>query len=94
MFLQLNLYRPILKKVNATVNLHLRGRQYCFEKLTHLKILRGRHYSFQNLTQFSQENNMQDRPASNIHGFLPRDTCVSTFQLYRPVLNKVNVSVT
>jgi hypothetical protein len=34
--------------------------------------------SLQKLTQFSQGNNVLDAAHSNIHGFLFRDTCVSS----------------
>jgi hypothetical protein len=64
------------------------------ECYSNLKTLRGRQYYFQKLTQFSYGNNVQDPPASNIDGFHPRDTWVSTIQLYRTMVNKVNVFVT
>jgi hypothetical protein len=43
---------------------------------SHLKSLRSRQYSFHKLTQFSQENNVLDPPASYIQGFFTRDTLV------------------
>jgi hypothetical protein len=36
-------------------------------------------YSFHKLTQFSQGNKVLDPTASNIDGFLPRDTLLLTF---------------
>jgi hypothetical protein len=44
------------------------------------------------LTQFSQENNVIDPPASNTDGFLWRDICVSSNQLSRPIWNKETLS--
>jgi hypothetical protein len=41
-------------------------------------------FSFQKLTQFSQANNVLDAAASNINGFLWRDTWVSSTQLNIP----------
>jgi hypothetical protein len=42
-----------------------------------LETLMGRQYSFQKLTQYSLGNNTLKVPASNVDGFLSRDTCVS-----------------
>jgi hypothetical protein len=53
-----------------------------------LKTMTCRNYSFQNLTQFSQENNVLDAAASNIDGFLSRDTCVSLTQKNRLIWRK------
>jgi hypothetical protein len=39
-----------------------------------------RKYSFQKLPQFSQGINVLNAAVSNIHGFLWRDTCVSSSQ--------------
>jgi hypothetical protein len=49
-------------------------------------------YYFQKLPQLSQVINVLDAAASNIHGFLWRDTCVSSTQIglfgaNRPFLN-------
>jgi hypothetical protein len=57
-------------------------------QISGLKHLTCRKYSFQKLTEFSQGNNVQDDPESNIHGFLWRDTCVSSSQLNRPIWRK------
>jgi hypothetical protein len=47
-------------------------------------------YSFQKLTQLSQGNNVQDVAASNIDGFLWRDTSLSSTKLNRPFWNKMS----
>jgi hypothetical protein len=49
-----------------------------------LKNLSYRKYSCQKLTHFSQGNNVLDAPVPNTHGFLMRDTCVSSTQLIGP----------
>jgi hypothetical protein len=43
-------------------------------------------------TKLSQCNKVLYAPASNLDGFLLRDTCVSSFQLNRPILIKVTGS--
>jgi hypothetical protein len=55
------------------------------ERFSTLKTMICRKYSFQKLTQFSQANNVLGAAASNIVGFLWRDTCVSSTQLNRPI---------
>jgi hypothetical protein len=45
------------------------------------------------LTPFLQGNNMQETPASTTHGFLPRNTHVSSIQQHRSVLYKMNAPV-
>jgi hypothetical protein len=47
---------------------------------------------FPKLTQFSQGNNMVDAAASNINGFLWRDTCVSSPMMNSPIWNKMSLS--
>jgi hypothetical protein len=61
----------------------------CFSPL---KSLIARHYSFQNGTQFPQGNKLIDSPASNIDGFLSRDTFVSSTHLYRNIWNTLSIS--
>jgi hypothetical protein len=51
----------------------------------HFENLVCRKYSVQKLTQVSQGNNVVDAPVSNTHGFLSRDTWVSSTQLNRPI---------
>jgi hypothetical protein len=55
----------------------------------HLEYMIHRKYSFQKITQFSQGNRALDVSASNLHGFLWKDTCVSSTQLNSPVWNKM-----
>jgi hypothetical protein len=55
------------------------------ETFSTLKTMICRKYSFEKLTQFSQGNNVLDAAASHIHGFLWRDTCVSSTQLNSPI---------
>jgi hypothetical protein len=50
---------------------------------------RDRQYSFPHLTQFTQRNKVLDALASNLDGFLSRDTCVSSTQLNRAIWNKL-----
>jgi hypothetical protein len=59
------------------------------EHFSMLKTLMTRQYSVQKLNQFSPGNNVLDIPPSNIDSFLWRDTCVSSIQMKRPILNKV-----
>jgi hypothetical protein len=47
-----------------------------------------RKYCFQKVTQFSQENQVLDAPASNTVGCLWRDTCGSSTQLNRSFLKQ------
>jgi hypothetical protein len=57
-----------------------------------LKILICRKYSFQKLTQFSQGSNVRGDVASNIDGFLWRDTCVLQLrQIGLLVANRANL---
>jgi hypothetical protein len=53
--------------------------------MTRLKNTRFRKDSFQKLTQLSHGNNVQGTAASNIDGFLWRDTRVSSTQLNKPM---------
>jgi hypothetical protein len=62
------------------------------EPISTLKHLRCRKFSIQKLTQFSQGNNVLHAAASNPDGFLGRDTCVTSTQPNRPVLNKMSIS--
>jgi hypothetical protein len=62
------------------------------ESFSTLKTLICRKYSSQKLTQLSQGTNVLDAPDSNIHGFLWRDTCVSSTQLNRPIWKKESLS--
>jgi hypothetical protein len=55
------------------------------ELISTLKQLIWMMHFFQKLTQFSQRNNVLDAAATNIDGFLWRDTCVSSTQLNRPI---------
>jgi hypothetical protein len=57
-----------------------------------LKILISRKYSFQKLTQFSQEKNVLNSGASNVHCFLWRDTWVSQTYLKGPLWSKQKLS--
>jgi hypothetical protein len=45
-------------------------------------------YSFLKDTQYSQGNNVLHAPASNFHGFISGDTCVSSTQVNRPIRKK------
>jgi hypothetical protein len=58
------------------------------DPLSTLKTVKSRNFSFQKLTLFSQGNNVLDAAASNIHGFLWRESEVSSTQLNRPIWSK------
>jgi hypothetical protein len=45
-----------------------------YKPISTLKTIISRKHSFQKLTQFSRGNNVLDTPASNMDGFLSRDT--------------------
>jgi hypothetical protein len=62
------------------------------EPFSTLKTLSCRKHSFQKLTQLSQRHNELDAAASNIGGFLWRDTRVSSSQLNRPIGNEESLS--
>jgi hypothetical protein len=47
-----------------------------------------RKYSFEKLTEFPQGNNVLYAVASNIDGYLWRDTCVSSTQPDTPIRSK------
>jgi hypothetical protein len=57
------------------------------EGISTLKTLIGSQYSFLKVTQFSQENNVLDVPASNFDCCLSRDTCVTQFSHENNVLH-------
>jgi hypothetical protein len=57
-----------------------------------LKTMICRNYSFPKLTQFSQGNHELDAYASDTHGFLLGDTCVSSTQLNRPTWTNLNLT--
>jgi hypothetical protein len=58
----------------------------------HLKSSDVQEVLFPKLTQFSLGNKVLDVEASNIDGFLSRDTRVSSIQLKRPIGNKISLS--
>jgi hypothetical protein len=62
------------------------------ELIFKLKHVSCRKYCFQKLTEFSQGKNVLGAPASNIDGFVWRDTCVSSSQAKRPIWNKMSLS--
>jgi hypothetical protein len=62
------------------------------EQISTMKILFWKKYSFEKLTQFQQGNNVPDTFASTTHGFLSRETSVSSTYLNRPVWNKISPS--
>jgi hypothetical protein len=64
-----------------------------YEPFSTLNTKIGRKYYFQKLSQFSEGNNVLDASASNTHGFLSRDSCVSLNQLNRPIWNKMSLSL-
>jgi hypothetical protein len=55
------------------------------EPMSSLKNLSSRKDSIQKLTQLAQAKNVLYAPASNTHGFLSRDTSVSSTHLNRPI---------
>jgi hypothetical protein len=57
-----------------------------------MKTMICRKHSFEKRTQLSQRNNELDAAASNIGGFLWRDTRVSSTQLNRPIGNEESLS--
>jgi hypothetical protein len=57
-----------------------------------LKTLTCRKHSFLKRTQLSQRNNVLEAAASNIGGFLCRDTRVSSSQVNRPIWNVDSLS--
>jgi hypothetical protein len=63
-----------------------------YENVSGLKCGNFRMYFFQKLHQLSQGINMLNAVVSNILGFLWRDTCVSSTQLYRPIWSKLSTS--
>jgi hypothetical protein len=58
----------------------------------HLEKSKCRKYSFQKLTEFSQGNQVLDAPASNTDNILPRDTCVSSTQMKRPIWTNISLA--
>jgi hypothetical protein len=58
------------------------------QTISTLKNRNSRRYSFQKLTLFSQGNNVLDAVASNIHGYLWKDPCVSSCQLNSPIYSQ------
>jgi hypothetical protein len=62
------------------------------ESFSTLKTRVCRKYSSQKLKQFSQGTNVLDAPDSNIHGFLWRDTGVSSTQLSLPISKTESLS--
>jgi hypothetical protein len=64
------------------------------QSLVHLeKYLSCRKYSIAKLSQFSEANSALDAPASNIDGFLHRDTSVSSISLSMSIWSKQSLSL-
>jgi hypothetical protein len=51
-----------------------------------------RKYSFQRVSEFSQGNNLLEAAASNMDGFLWRDTFVSSSQLNRAICRNMSTN--
>jgi hypothetical protein len=63
------------------------------EPILTMKNLSSRKYPCAKHTEFSQGNNVLDAPACITLGYLLRDTCGSSSELNRPILNKTSFSL-
>jgi hypothetical protein len=82
---------PFLK-VFVFHHLYRIGQMEHREPISTLKNVSCRKYSFQKESQFSQGTNVLDAAASDIHGCLCNDTCVSSTLLNSPIWNKQSLS--
>jgi hypothetical protein len=62
------------------------------QPITTLETMVCRKYSFQRVSEFSQGNNLLEAAASNMDGFLWRDTFVSSSQLNRAICRNMSTN--